>query len=655
MKKICQLVLCSCLLIPVWGTAQINSDSLATIVHKMKGKQKIYTLSDISFGYAYKDAVKCLLYARKTLAEAKKTGNDTLINEGLNAMAIGFYVSRQMDSSLAYNYKALNIRKRLNDKRGQASSLSKIATIYTDQGKYPQSININLRLMNMYADEKDNTIYATSLINIVNAYAYLKDMRKFKKYNDMGLRLIPKLKDRQMVGRIYGNAGNYYEKVNNYDSAIYYNQLALDIFLNDNNLTEATGIYNNMGIVYRKKGNNQLAFEYYQKAYDISKASNDKYNIAYYGSNTGFVLNLMGRQNEAEVFLEEARKIAEEGKYLFIQRMVYGSLSLVKEKKGDLATALLYRKRFDVIKDSLINTERTEAIEEMEARFQNERQLKINKQLELDRKNEQLKRVKAENVSARKSKYLVIGGFGSALLILLILFIYQLRQRRQREQYNRQIIREKEQGLKAVISATEEERKRIAKDLHDGIGQQMTGLKMAWQQLSNRINRQEQENVRELERITGILDDTSTEVRSISHQMMPKVLTEMGLVSALEDMLAKTLKPAGISYEFNPLGIRNRQPEEIEISLFRIGQELINNIIKHAGATQVEVQLVQSKENISLVISDNGKGFDPEKTADGIGQLNIKSRVNTIHGHYRAEAGENAGMVFTVRIPLPKI
>ena len=183
-----------------------------------------------------------------------------------------------------------------------------------------------------------------------------------------------------------------------------------------------------------------------------------------------------------------------------------------------------------------------------------------------------------------------------------------------------------------MIQATEEERKRIAKELHDGVGQQMTAVKMSWQNLSSKINASNNELYNELVKITSMLDDASRDVRAVSHQMMPRTLIEMGLKKAIEDMLTKSLGSANIQYQFDCIGIKDRLPEKVELTLFRIAQELTNNIIKHSNATQAIFQLIQRSGQLVFIVEDNGKGISKNEQ-EGIGIFNMLSRINTMNGN----------------------
>jgi signal transduction histidine kinase len=223
---------------------------------------------------------------------------------------------------------------------------------------------------------------------------------------------------------------------------------------------------------------------------------------------------------------------------------------------------------------------------------------------------------------------------------------------RQKRKYAEALVKEQQKGIDAVIVAEENERKRIAKDLHDGIGQQLSGLKLFYSKLRPHIERTESQLSNELEKFEEVLDSACTDVRSISHQMMPKVLLEKGLVEALEEMLNKSLGLGSIHYNFEHFNLQKRYNERIEISIYRICQELTNNIIKHSNASEVSVQLYENKNFLILHIEDNGVGFDSKNAKDGIGQLNMSSRINTLNGKFSIDSKPGRGTSATIKIPL---
>jgi signal transduction histidine kinase len=149
------------------------------------------------------------------------------------------------------------------------------------------------------------------------------------------------------------------------------------------------------------------------------------------------------------------------------------------------------------------------------------------------------------------------------------------------------------------------------------------------------------------------MDQSVQEVRSISHQMMPKELEQFGLVAAIDQMLSEGIVKDTICWNFEHLNLTPRLNSAIELALFRITQELVSNIIKHANAKQVNVQLLKTNDHVVLMVSDDGKGMTPvsDKTR-GIGMVNIESRATSLGGKVHVETALGKGTVITIRIPL---
>ncbi len=217
------------------------------------------------------------------------------------------------------------------------------------------------------------------------------------------------------------------------------------------------------------------------------------------------------------------------------------------------------------------------------------------------------------------------------------------------EEKNRIILEDKEKRLKMVIEAQEKERGRIAQDLHDGVLQQIGGVIL---QTRNLIGHGEVINPQQVDGILKHLISTTDELRNISHQMMPKSLSELGVVEAIEDMLSLNLPYANIDYSFEYFKIDERLPENVELLLFRVAQELVNNIIKHSGASEVNFQLFTANQNVVMIVEDNGVGISTNYKKNGIGIQNINSRVESMNGIVSFESGVKQGTLVTLKVPI---
>jgi signal transduction histidine kinase len=225
---------------------------------------------------------------------------------------------------------------------------------------------------------------------------------------------------------------------------------------------------------------------------------------------------------------------------------------------------------------------------------------------------------------------------------------------RKKSELDAAIIQEQRQGLNAVIEAQENERKRIAKDLHDSIAQELVALKLGFNKLRNRIEGQAPSEAALMLELENQLNNSCTEVRNISHIMMPPALEQAGLISALETLLHNVMQHSNIKAQIELGVLPSNLDKKIETGLYRIVQELLNNVIKHAQANHLMLQFYQANQNLIMRLEDDGIGFDyhHERNKGSMGLLNILSRVITLGGTFNTEPAEPHGTISTIRIPL---
>lgn len=221
-------------------------------------------------------------------------------------------------------------------------------------------------------------------------------------------------------------------------------------------------------------------------------------------------------------------------------------------------------------------------------------------------------------------------------------------QQKYEDEKSKAIMLEKDRGLKAMIQAQENERGRIARDLHDGVVQQIGSVILKARSFVDKYSPKEKNKANTF---LKDLENSNQELRNISHQMMPRALKDLGMISAISDMLENSLTYSEIQYQFEHFNIDSRLSERIEVTVYRITQELINNIIKHSDASHVNVQLFKTENDIILIVEDDGVGIK-KKESDGIGLLNISSRVDMMQGTVNFEPSPNSGTLVTVKIPI---
>ena len=260
--------------------------------------------------------------------------------------------------------------------------------------------------------------------------------------------------------------------------------------------------------------------------------------------------------------------------------------------------------------------------------------------------------------------YALTGGVILMALLFFALF-YAYKSKKAKElaektkeievQKNIELLKKQElKSIKAMINGQEAERKRIAKDLHDRLGSMLSMVKLNYKSIEDSIAKVKEENKKQYSQANALLDEACNTVREIAHNMVSGVLTKFGLVAALEDLKNTIEGTNTFQLELVTHGLDNRLENNLEIELYGIVQELIHNVIKHAKANEVSVQLLKRVDGVNLTVIDDGIGFDnsKEESKSGMGLKSVASRVQELNGVFDIDTGKGNGTTIAVDIPL---
>ena len=209
--------------------------------------------------------------------------------------------------------------------------------------------------------------------------------------------------------------------------------------------------------------------------------------------------------------------------------------------------------------------------------------------------------------------------------------------------------------MNAVLLGQEQERKRLGAELHDGIGQVLSAIALQVSQIREEVVDVDKEIItNELNTLNAKLQSAIREVRDISHDLMPEVLESFGLNEAINQVCRNLHDRSGIQVKFDSVDMEDAYDPHVEVNLYRIAQELLNNVQKHACSKKVFVSLMDHGDAVSLTVEDDGKGFDPDADVSGIGLKNIRSRIKMLGGQIDVESAENSGTLVNIEVPKKK-
>ncbi len=540
------------------------------------------------------------------------------------------------DSALSLYGKALK-HYQIQENSTQLSKLyNNYGATYKAKEDYEKAF---IHYSNALDYDSEDTLSSIKLLNNIGEASFnLGNNEESEKYHLHAYEMAFHENDSLSLGHTLNRLGLVVSTNNEHKKAIQYYSNSLAYY--SHSRVDSSFIIKNIGREFYILGNYEKAIPYFRKAIQVATSFNSRGNLAISYISLGQTILVLDKP-DSENYMGKGIEIAIKLKMNSTLQSAHEFLAWYYEAHNQYELALDHYRKYKSYRESLLNENSLAKLNTLNVKFntaQKEKQI-ANQELEIEQKN-------ASIIKERNQKIVIAIGL---IFMLLIGGLFYLRsQMQQRAKVQQAVIKEKELGLKAVFVATETERQRISKDLHDGVGQQLSGVKMQLESLTLKDKSLKEKK----ERIIENLMQASQEIRQISHQMMPRSLAEEGLVPTLEDMFEKTFSDTSINCSFEHHKADQRYPKDVELSLYRIVQELLTNIIKHANATSVSVQLYKIRNKLVMTVEDNGVGFDVELKGEGHGLLNIKSRIETVNGKVEYESSSTSETVITLSIPI---
>lgn len=565
-----------------------------------------------------------------------------------NQISTNYHSTGQLDSAIFYFEKLLELKRAEADTAGLVSDLSTLGNLYNDLGNHVQAQNHLVDAV-AKAEQISDTFSLMSLYtDISKVYSAQGNWSKAEAYAQKGIEMA-RLKGIQFIeaqnlknyGYVLEEKGELNEALNKYNQA-------LALFTTLNNPLNKVEIQIRLGNLLQNKEDYSSARQYLEEALSTQTQYEDKMGIL----NSKLLLAELevrqGNMRQAVSMLEDclAPAISLNNRNALMQ--TYGLLAEAHQELGQFEEALSYFSQQSDIRDSLLQMDRIREVNRIDAQFQTVKKDKeiAQQKAALEQQNAQIQRRNYQNA---------LLGAGLIIFMLLAGSFYFINFKN--KQLNRQKIevltKEKEtQRLKSVLEGEERERRRVARELHDGLGASLATVKMQISAISDKFP--DIKGHSSYQTAEHLIDDACQNVREISHNMMPTVLEEQGLEFALASICERFAHQNQIVIDFIPFGLEQEIEEVVQVAVFRITQELLKNIAQHAKATEVIVQLTVEDKHLNLVVEDNGTGFDPDqlKEKTGIGIRNIHSRVEYLNGRLDIYSKKEEGSTFTIDIPL---
>jgi len=632
-------------------------DSLKSLLQKQTtDSARVDILVQLGKNYDNVDTSKARGYLRQVEEIAKKSGSEEFAAMG-DELAGVLYTRYDQKKAMDYYVSAINIflkqpqTRRI--KRHVASLRNNLGVIHYLNSDLAGALDYFMSVVKFY-EENDSLNFnlGYGYGNICTVYSELMKFENALVYSKKGLLFANKVNNQSLIMVANLAYANMLIKMQKYGEFMPYLERSKAIADELKNTYYIFLFYSNLGEYYYNIKDYRNSLASYQKAMAEAQlmASQGLIGTTLFTIGTCYVY--LADFPSARRYLNNALKNAKDNSNISLEQTVYDAMSEMEEREGHYKEALSYRNKFIAIKDSLYSESNIKRIEFLDAQYQSEKKEKEILQLQKDKL--------AQAFSLRQKSTLNYVLVGSVVVLLLLSFLAyrNLRNRRQlamqREEIHRQRIieLEKDRQLVAVdslLKGQEDERSRLAKDLHDGLGGLLSGVKFSLSNMKDNLI-VTPDNMTVFERSLDMIDTAIKELRRVAHNMMPEMLTKFGLDEAVKEYCLSMNATNLVKVKYQSFGMTERIEASSEIIIYRIIQELLNNVLKHSAATDVLVQVIREQNRLSVLVEDNGKGFDADllKESKGSGWMSIRSRVDYLKGQIDIQSLAGKGTSVTI-------
>lgn len=526
--------------------------------------------------------------------------------------------------------------------RDTARSISKkeLGNAYVDLGShyrrmvdYDQAVEHFLKgisLLEKIGHEDLTVGYA----NIAAVYQQLKIPERQKVYADKALAAAKRSKRPRSLFTGYLYQLHYLAEIGRYTEAESYLDSARRYFSEDYPFGFVDTYYKLAGVTFQHTGQADSAIRYYEKSVAFSERHGSVWGMVEPLLQIGHIHYGDRRYVQAETYTNRALALAEQDSILIFMWEAYGLMAKITEETGRLQQSIDWVWKHIDVKDTLQNSERKKFAVELEEKYEAEK-----KENRIQLQEATIKRKDTLN-------YLLIGSAVALLAILLLGYRnYRHKQSLQQARIDELETDKQLTATEAVLKGEEQERIRLAKDLHDGLGGMLSGIKYSFQNMKGNLI-MTPDNAQAFERSIDMLDSSIKEMRRVAHNMMPEALVNFGLDTALRDFCKEIDQSGALQVDYQSIGLEGTDMEQsTAIAVFRIVQELLNNVLKHASATHALVQVTHVEGTMAVTVEDDGIGMDSQLTRQrgGMGWSNIRSRVDYLRGKWDVQTSPEKG------------
>jgi len=513
------------------------------------------------------------------------------------------------------------------------------------KGKHDEALKIYMGALQIAEQAKLHLQIAAVCNEIGTLLKKNKELQKALGYYTRALVEAAVVKHDEQMANACNNIGLIYEEEGKYAKALVQYQKSLLAYQKIKDKLGESYSLEYIGYVYALMKNYDLAVTNLQKSLSLRIELKDNYGIAICLIELTEVFRDKKDHQLAIAYAKRAISYSREINYPDMLQKGYELLAEIYGREQNFAAAYQAHQQYTKVKDSIFNIEKSKQIGELQTKYETE---KKEQKIDLLHKENTIQKLKLTQRDG------IIGVISVVFLgcLFIVYLLYNRYRLKQQTRLQAEVMTQQDLATKAVLTAEENERKRIAGELHDGLGQMFSAVKLNLSAIGENLTFKDEHNEKMFNKTLHLVDESCKEVRAISHQMAPNVLLKAGLTSAVRDFIDK-IDARKLKVNLTTFGLQERLDPNIEIVLYRVIQETVNNVIKHAKASALDIQLTKDVEGINVMIEDNGTGFNVAQLEkfDGIGLKNIRTRVAYLKGTVDFSSRPDEGTLVAIYIP----
>lgn len=561
----------------------------------------------------------------------------------LNLIGTTYHLQANYVVALDYYYDAMVRGMNHNDKSRLANIYNNIGIINLNTGNFKDAYEFFQNALDIYESLGQERNISSTHNNIGLLFRELNNTQRARANFQLALEGFMNVKDSIGISASLNNIGWEYIKDQDYSQAFVFFDQAEAIAWSSQYAFGTCVSLQGKALVYQNIDSIHTAIAMFEKSIDLANEINQPFLKA--NALLGLArISLAGEDiSGALMHANEAFAIAGQIHNQILEYECHKVLSEIFQQAGNYAKSLEHFQEFHSMKDGLLNQTIVHQIHNLEVSRLN--QARLLQQTELEKKE----------LAIRKKNELLYYSIALFVLLLTGLYMVYLNYRnRQRMKLQQTIIELNQKKSMAAIEAELLERKRIGQELHDALGQL---LSVAGLHISVLQQKENMPNTRKKELLDAAMQSVNqafTEVRNISHNLAPTLLSERGLEGALKNISDQVNQSRKLNLQFSTFGLNRSLGSILENTLFRAIQEIVSNSIKHSNARNLSFQIACGNEEITLMAEDDGSGFMVEqlKNQTGSGLAQMKTRIDNLNGSLHIDSKPGRGTIISIFIPL---